>query len=255
LVSRSFAALSALMLVVLAISSAYSSYTITNLNTSVLLYKNSTALVTETYNISVTNTSVSQYVNDRAALNLTLSEWQSIIGSKLGQHILNPKASVSGFKLFPGPINKGSNGQFADLVLSYEVPNVTVVNRTGPRILLYSFNPAVFNFEHAASGEVLPQNTSLSLILPSQSQIMSVYPVPDSPSLAFSNNYANVSKLSWYTGEPLSKFSLKFEVTESLQEEVQTFAVELYNGLGVFLYLIIAVIVLAFIVYLYFRTG
>jgi hypothetical protein len=240
------------------ITSASASYTITNLNTTVVLYKNTSAAVTEIFNISVSNQSVSQYVGSRASLNLTLSQWQSVVGPALTEYILNPKSAATNLRLLPGPlIRSGNYGGRALIVINYEVANVTTVNRTGPRILQYAFEPSVFNFEHGQSGEILPQGTSLSIILPSSSQLESVYPIPDSPQIAFGsdNRITNVSRLTWDTGEPLSKFELGFQVNESLQEEVQTFFANIYDALGIFFYIIIIIAILLIIAYAYFRAS
>ena len=246
-----------ILLAAFLVTSASASYTVTNLNTTVVLYRNTTATVTEIFNVSVSNSSVSQYVGSRASINLTLSKWQEIIGPSLVEHILNAKSAASNFRLLPGPLIRTSNGGHAQIVINYQLLNITSIKRAGPRLLQYSFNPNVFNFEHGQSGEILPQNTSLSIVLPAGSQLESIYPVPDSPLISFSsgNQFVNVTKLTWDTGEPLSKFDLKFQVTETLGEEVQSFFLGLYSTLGVFLYVIIVIVVLLLITYVYMRAN
>ncbi|MDE1810985.1 MAG: hypothetical protein KGH66_03015, partial [Candidatus Micrarchaeota archaeon] len=140
-------------------------------------------------------------------------------------------------------------------LMSYDVPNITTVNQTAPRVFYYSFSPSVFNFQHGASGEVLSQNTSLTFMLPSGADIKSVYPLPDAPVSAFTNNYANTTKVSWFFGEPLSKFTFAFTITEGIQTEVLSFFEGVYNFFGIFTFVIIIAVILLFIIYTYLRVG
>lgn len=233
----------------------HASYILTGLNTTVVLNQNSSAAVKEVLKVAVTNQSVAQYSQDRLALNLTLSKWQSLIGPSLVEHIINPSGSIYDFNFLPGPLVDSNNGKVAYLTLSYYVTNVTKVNQTGPRLLQYIFDDRVFNFEHAASGEVLGGNTTLTIILPSGSRILSVYPPPDSPSSAFVSNYRNVTSLSWYSDEPLSQFTLSYDVQQSLQSEVLSFFAQAYGYLGGFAYVIIAAAVALFVAYVYLKAS
>lgn len=232
----------------------YASYAVTNLNTTVVLNANTSAQVTEVLTVHVSNSSVNQYQTDRIALNLTLSTWQGLIGPLLVQHIINPKSGVYNFKYLPGPLVPDYDGGTAKLIMSYYVNNVTTVKQTAPREFVYSFNKNVFNFEHAASGEVLPPNTTLNIIIPNGAQISTVYPVPDSPVANFTTGYSNTTKFSWFDGEPLSKFSFVFIIHESLSKEVETFFSGVYAALGIFSYVIIGLVIAGFIAYAYFKS-
>ncbi|MEM3227369.1 MAG: hypothetical protein QXR58_01635 [Candidatus Micrarchaeaceae archaeon] len=234
---------------------AYGSYTVTHLNTTVVLNLNTSASVREILNVHISNESVQQYSADRVALNLTLAEWESLIGPLLVQHIINPVSGVYNFRFLPGPVVATPNGGNAYLIMTYSVLNVTKVSQTGPRSFLYSFNPNVLNFEHGASGEVLNANTTLNIILPQGAKLSSIYPIPDFPAEGITNNYANVSEVSWFYGEPLSKFELTFTVTESLQQEVSKAFLGVYDYLGIFSYIIIALAILLFIIYAYVKAG
>lgn len=239
---------------VLLAGTAHSSYTVTAINTTVTLNTNTSAEVIEVLNVSISNTSVKQYSSDRVALNLSLSDWQSLIGPSLVQHIINPHTGVSDFKFLPGPLENEQYGGRADIIMSYVVKNVTTVSEPSPRKFLYSFNPSVFNFEHGVSGEILPQNSTLNIVLPPGAQILSVYPIPDSPVYGFAKNYQNASEFSWFYGEPLSKFTLNFVVTEGLEEEVFGFLSAIYQRLGVLAYIIIAIAIISFVAYTYYRA-
>ncbi|MCL5433802.1 MAG: hypothetical protein M1538_02380 [Candidatus Marsarchaeota archaeon] len=241
------------LLLIFVIAEAHASYAVLSLNTTVNLNTNTSAYVTEVLKVAVSNISTSQYTTSRLALNLTLSNWQNIIGPELTQHIINPNGALYNFKFLPGPLISTNNGKVAYLQMNYYVSNITKLNITGPRRYQYTFNNKVFNFESAKSGVVLGPNTTLTIMLPKGSQIISVYPLPDSPALGFAQNYRNVTKLSWYENEPLSTFNLVFVVNESLQDEVINFFLSVYNFLGIYVYLIIILIIILFIIYIYFK--
>ena len=90
----------------------------------------------------------------------------------------------------------------------------------------------MFNFEHGASGQVLNPNTTLTIVMPKGAAIKSVYPLPDYPPSAFTSNYKNTTTISWFDGEPLSKFNLNFVIIESIQTEVTSFFPSIYQSAG-----------------------
>ncbi len=236
------------------IITANASFTVTHLNTTVTLNKNTSAKVTEVINIKISNESLKQYQLDRVALNLKLEEWQSLIGPTLVQHIINTRFGVSNFSFIPGPVSIQNGSNVAQLYLNYEVLNVTTVKQIAPRAFLYKFNSTVFNFEHGVSGEILPPNTTLTINLPDGTRNISVYPIPDLPANGLADKFNNITSLSWDNGEPLSKFSLNFELNENMQTEVLSFFTRIYDYLGYTSYIIIILIILLFIFYTYFKA-
>lgn len=234
---------------------ANASYTVKNLNVTVTLNENSSAHVTELLQVVISNASVSQYSTNRVALNLTLSNWQALIGPLLVQHIISTGGSIYNFKFLPGPVTNQNGQHTANIILAYDVANVTFVNETAPRVFNYRFNPKVFNFEHGVSGEILTPNTTLTMILPAGSSIQSVYPIPDLPVFAFTNQYKNVTTISWINGEPLTKFALIFIIKQSIEAEVSTFFSAAYKDLGLFTYIIIALAIVLSIFYIYHRAS
>jgi hypothetical protein len=233
----------------------HASYTVSGIYVNVMLNPNTSATVNETILVQISNQSLSQYSTSRMALNLTLSDWQHIIGPQLEQHIINPRGSIYDFRFFPGPIFSGRKGYNASIELMYNVNNVSTVRQISPRVFEYSFDPAVFNFENGASGEVLSPNTTLTLNMPRGAQIRSIYPTPDSPIGGFANNYRNVTSVSWNSGEPLTRFTLIFLIHESLSDEVAGFFDGIYLALGLYSYVVVAVIVVALVLYLYYKAG
>lgn len=248
--------LAALLPMLLALANvSHASYIVNYINTTVSLNPNQSAQVTESLKVSVSNESVQQYTTDRLALNLTLSQWQNIIGPSLVQHIINPKRGIYDFNFLPGPLINSPNGKIAYLLMSYSVSNVTTANETGPRTFLYRFNNNVFNFQHGQSGAVLGENTTLTILLPTGASITNIYPIPDSPSLGFVSAYKNATKVSWNADEPLSQFTLTFTEQESLESEVVSFFASVYDYLGGFTYVIIAAVIAVVIIYTYLKAG
>ncbi len=247
-------ALLAGLLAVAALPVSGASYTVTHLNVTLVLDINTSAQVTELLTVEMSNSSVSQYLTNRVALNLTLSDWQELVGPLLVQHIINPSTSVHNFKLLPGSVMSSNGINTAYILVGYTVSNVTSVNQTAPRTFVYDFNPDVFNFEHGASGQVLIPNTTLTIVMPKGAVIKSAYPLPDYPPSAFTSGYKNTTTIAWLYSEPLSKFNLTFVIMESIQTEVTSFFVGIYNALGAFTYVIIAIVVLLVLLYTYLRV-
>jgi hypothetical protein len=234
---------------------ANASYNVTSIKVNLYLNQNTSAHVNETVQVAITNQSVAQYQANRLALNLTLSQWQELIGSALQEHIINPKGATYNFILLPGPVVQSGTSYRADIVLSYDVSNVTTVNQTSPRVFVYTLRPSILNFQHGASGEVLNPNTTFNITIPSGARVKTVYPVPDWPPYGVTNNFANVTSVAWYYGEPLSKFEFIFVVNQSIRDEVGAFFLTVYQALGLYSYLIIAAVIVLFILYVYYRAS
>lgn len=233
---------------------ANATYNVTHINVHVYLQPNTSAHINETVIFMISNQSISQYQTDRIALNLTLSQWQGLIGQQLTEYIINPRGSIYNFALLPGPAVQVYGAYKAEMVLSYDVNNVTTVNQTSPRVFVYTMKPSVLNFEHGASGEILSPNATLNITIPAGSKINSVYPVPDYPPYGITNDYANVTNVAWFYGEPLSRFELVFQTNQSIRSEVTAFFAKVYQTLGIYSYIIVALVILIFILYVYYRA-
>lgn len=245
--------IAAMMLLVV---NSYASINVTSVNATIVLNATPTAHVIEILSLQISNASVATYQQDRVALNLTINDWQKVLGSGYpSEYILNPKSSISGLTLLPGPlIQQGPNGGgIALLTMDYYAMNVTTSSNVGPRKFEYVFNDSALNFEHSASGEALPTNVRFNIIIPQGSSLLSIYPIPDAPS-GLVNNYQNVTAFSWYGGEPLQKFTFSYIVTESLQQEVINYFTKVYYAYGVMIALVLVIIVVVGVVYLYTRS-
>ena len=230
---------------------------VTYLNTTIILNKSSSAEVIENLFVNISNSSVQQYLLDRQSINLTLTQWISVLHTDLLiQHVFNPNSSISGFTLLPGPIINNYYGQGAHAIITmrYVARNVTTDQNIGPRKFLYTFDSAALNFEHVGSGEALPQNARFNIIIPQGTKLVSIYPEPDYPYPNFLGNYGNATSFSWYEGEPLSAFSFSYLSTESLQQEVTRYFTDLYGSFTQQIYLLLIILVSIFLVYVYVKV-
>lgn len=243
-----------LVFALLLLNNAHAYFNVTYLNTTVAMSANTSAKVIETVEVFVSNSSESQYLQDRGALNLSLSGWQQALGtSLLTQHIF--KSSISNYSLLPGPlIDVNQLGGTAYFTMTYTAYNVTTVANVAPRRFEYTFDDAAFNFEHQASGQVLPSNARLNVIVPKGSEVVSIYPLPDSPAQSFAGNYSNVTTFSWDAGEPLSKFTFSYIVTISLKQEVQSYFSQIYSQYRSLIYLLLIVAFVVAILYIYIKV-
>jgi len=245
-----------LMLLCFAMLNVNAYFNVTYLNTTVVINNNGSAHVVESLNLFISNSSIAQYQQDRQAINFTISNWQAALNTNLlVEHILNPKSSVYGFTFLPGPINYAQSNGFAQLTLNYYVSNVTTITAIAPRKFQYDFNNSVFNFVHTASGQSLSQASKLNIIVPKGAQIVSIYPVPDSPRLSFINNYTGSTLFSWYSQEPLSTFTFSYIITQSPGQEVSNFFSGIYTNYISLLLVILTIVVIALLVYLYIRVS
>ncbi len=242
------------------IGNVHAYYNVTFLNTTVILNPNSSARVVETLGIFVSNASVTQYIQSRDAVgtNGQLSSWQKIIYStQLTEHIVNIHHSAYGFDFLPGPLVKQYNGGSAILTMSYYVNNVTTISNIAPRKFEYTFNSSVFNFESTTSGQALPYDTRLNIIIPQGAQLNKTYPLPDSPppTSEYLNQYTNYTSFSWFSGEPLGQFSFSFIITQSLQNEVFAYFAKIYDNYSWILYVGLAALIAIILIYVYLKSG
>jgi hypothetical protein len=253
---RNILILLALLFSVSAIAQVHAYFMVTTTNTTVILSPNNSAHVIDTINIFISNSSEQQYIQDRAAVNPTIGDWEAALQiSGIQEHIINPKLSIHSFTLLPGPLRYTSNGAIAYLTMDYYVNNVTMMSNIGPRKFKYIFNDSVFNFVNTASGEALPQNARLNIIIPKGASLISVYPLPDSPQSNFLGTFDNDTAFSWYLGEPLSKFSFSYVLSESPEQEIVGFFSGIYDAYAILIYLMIIAIAFLIVLYLYNKVS
>ncbi len=239
-----------------ALPSAMAFYNITAVNTTVTLNSNTSAYVQEQFTLFVSNSSYAQYNSNRNAVNLSLSHWQQVLyTSQLHENLIGRGHSIYHFEFLPGPlIIQTVNGGIATLTLSYYINNVTNESNIAPRQFEYIFNSSLFNFQNTANGQILPPGARLNIIMPKGARVMSVYPIPDSPTQDYKGNYTNDTTFSWYSGELLSSFTFKYVTTQSLQAEVLAYLQGMYTNYAPELYAAVIIIIAAAILYFY-RKG
>ncbi len=234
-------------------ASANAYFNVTYLNTTAILYQNTSAHVIESFTVFMSNSSIAQYNQDRRAINLTLSEWQHALStSLLMEHIINPRGSVHDVTFLPGPIGYTNNyGGTAIITLDYWVNNVTTVQNIAPREFEYTFNDSVLNFQHTSSGEQLPTGARFNIIIPKGTDAISVYPSPDFPNPSFTGNYTGHELFSWFESEPLNKFTFSYIQQQSMEAEVVAYFNGIYYGYTLEIYAVLAVVVIALGTYAY----
>jgi hypothetical protein len=169
------------------------------------------------------------------------------------EHILNPKSSISNFTFLPGPIvPAGNGGGYASLTMSYDAHDVASVNSVAPRQFEYSLNNSIFNFLHTASGQSLLPNTRLTITVPNGTQVVSMYPLPDSPQPNSFGKYSG-SSFSWFSGEPLQGFNFIYIVTQTPQQEVVQYFNSVYSNYRTLVYALIMLVVAAIVIYVYIK--
>ncbi len=229
-------------------------YNVTAINTTLILNSSTGAKVIETYSLFIGNSSIGQYEASRGAYNLSLSDWQTLLNTPLlTEHVVNPRSGVTNFTFLPEALVLTPQGGASKLLLSYYVYNVTTVVEIAPRKFQYTFNDSVLNFEHTASGQELGPLQRFNIITPSGSQIVSAYPLPDSPTPNFAGSYTNDTLFSWYSQEPLNGFSFSYTAQQSLQQEVLNYFLGIYKGYSSLLYLLAVMLVGVFVAYVYLK--
>ena len=111
----------------------------------------------------------------------------------------------------------------------------------------------MLNFVNTINGQALPQYSRLNIIIPEDSQLVKVYPLPDYPSPSFLGNYKNFTSFSWYSQEPLSQFSFSFISKESLQNEVVGYFSGIYYHEQNLIYFVLLAGILISVVYIYLK--
>jgi len=138
--------------------------------------------------------------------------------------------------------------------MSYNANNVTDVMHIAPRKFQYAFNNTVFSFMHTASGQSLFLNSKFTLVVPTDAQIVFIYPAPDIPRPNSLGEYTNSSSFSWYSGEPLYRFSFVYTITETPQQEILRYFTYLYDNYSAVIYAIAGLVAVLILAYIYVKV-
>lgn len=209
--------------------------------------------------------------------NNDLSFWSTTTGLKDVKRHINPSTvEMRDFTLTPQPRKKCNPVQgvcHGELILEYsasptynttdglQVPmqgtGLFTIESYKPRTIRYTLNPEALSFMNTEQGNILLEdNVRFTMKFPSGTQVTKLNPFPEDVDVELP---ARISELTW-EDMVLVKFTLVFDVEESLEKEVSEFfsgfvrAVE--SGLsGPYGF---AIIILAFIIiggYIYISTA
>ncbi len=187
----------------------------------------------------------SKSVYDSGITNNRLSVWSNNTGLKQMKIHTNPSiVDIRDFRIRPQPRTKCNPIQdlcHGELILDYwafpAFANDTQKNGTGlfsidqykPRTTRYTINPEALSFTTTPEQNiVLEERVYLTIDLPSDSITYDVNPLPAGESIDFP---AYVDQLSW-TDIVLVKFSLIFDVEDSIDKEVTDFFSSIAKGIS-----------------------
>jgi hypothetical protein len=198
-----------------------------SLSVTVKVNTNGSAHVTENVLLSLDPTSEGLYNQSIYSSELTIMDWQQITQSQyLRQHIISSSAARN-LRITPKdtqPYIYGSRSG-ADIELDYDIDNIVMINQTGPRTLQYTFNSSLLSFQPSPSGQVLPRNNNLTIILPPDSLVTAISPDPTQPTIQrdYAGRVSGVSSFTWRGTVPLMEFQLVFTREQSMDVEVMNF--------------------------------
>lgn len=180
----------------------------------------------------------SNSVYDSGISNNELSFWSTNIGLKdVKLHINSAKVDIRDLRVRPQPRTKCNPIQgicHGELILdywAYPSSNSSLagsLNETGlfsvskykPRTRRYTINPSALSFTTTPEGNIiLDESVYLTISLPAESVTLDVNPQPSDTNIRLP---AKIESLSW-TDIVLVKFSLIFDVEDSIDKEVSEF--------------------------------
>ncbi len=188
---------------------------------------NGSAHVSEKVTLSLDQTAEDVYNRSIFSRELTIMDWQQITNSQyLRQHIIS-SVSARNLRIVPEDVRPYTYGSFsmADIKLDYDIDGAVTINQTGPRTLLYTLNSSALSFQPSPSGQVLPKNNELTIIIPPDSIVTSISPDPTEPIIKkdYLDQVRGVSNFTWSGTVPITEFQFAFTREEPMDVEVRNF--------------------------------
>jgi hypothetical protein len=216
-----------LMVLVLLMLTVRADFYDLSLSVTVKVNVNGTVHVTEVVKLSMDPSSEDLYNRSIYSRELTIMDWQQITNSQyLRQHIFSTVATKN-MRITPEDLTQYSFGSLsaAEIKLEYDIDKVVTVNQSGPRTLSYTFNKSSLSFEPSPSGQVLPRNNELTIIIPPDSLVTSISPDPTEPTITrdYLDQVRGLSNFTWRGTVPLMEFNLVFIREEPIDVEVRKF--------------------------------
>ncbi len=199
------------------------------------------AQIAESVKFLVKGSLSQQLYNSALESSSGLSRWSSTIGlSDVKQHVNPAVVVIENFGLQPQPMtgcNPFLDTCHGELRMAYSVKpvynNSIPMDGTGlfalddykPRTIRYSLNPEALSFTSTEGGNtLLGPDVWLALELPQGSKIIEV-----NPSATSAQDTAEGKLFSW-NDMVLARFSVVFEVEESIDKEVGTFFTDAFQN-------------------------
>ncbi len=188
---------------------------------------NGSAHVSEKVTLSLDPTSQDVYNSSIFSRQLTIMDWQQITNSQyLRQHIITSVAARN-LRIVPEDVRPYTYGSLstADIKLDYDIDGFVTINQTGPRTLLYTLDSSALSFQPSPSGQVLPRNNELTIIIPPDSIVTGISPDPTEPTIQkdYLDQVRGVSNFSWSGTVPINEFQFAFTREEPMDVEVRNF--------------------------------
>ncbi|MEM5814784.1 MAG: hypothetical protein QXD77_03120 [Candidatus Aenigmatarchaeota archaeon] len=190
----------------------------------------------------------SQSLYDSGISNNQLAFWSTNTGLKDVKFHVNPsKVDIRDLRLRPQPrtgCNPIQGSCHGELILDYEAypsyadnssttplagTGIFTVEQYKPRTKRYTLNPSALSFTSTPeSNIVLEDSVYLTINLPAESTVLDINPQPAGTNLALPSH---VGSLTW-TDIVLVRFSLVFDVEESIDREVTDFFGGIMSGIS-----------------------
>lgn len=225
-----------LLLFIALLSVSFATFSITALDVAMDVNEDGSAEVTENIHLLITSDyHISVYTNGMSKNDL--ASWSSMTGlSDIRYHVDNRKVDVQDVVVRPQPVsncNPLADLCHGELKISYRVDayrdkDGVAVNDSGlfiadkykPRTTRYTLNSGALTFEESELGDViLGENERLTISFPENVKILEATPLPEEME---KEELSGVNELSW-ENTVLARFSIIFEVEESLDSEVLQF--------------------------------
>jgi len=190
---------------------------------------NGTAHVKEDVRLAVQPGSAELYKQSIRSTRLTIEDWKNATGSKnLRYHVLGANFSPANTRLFPQPLTRLQFVDTSIAVISIEYDTsgpIFTMEEVGPRRTQYTLIGHALSFENAPEGQVIPENTVLTInVLPnSRASLSAIFPRPTYPA---GDSVSSSRYYMWNaTGGaiPLTPMLFSFVTEESLDQEVSEY--------------------------------
>jgi len=208
-----------------------------SLSVTITVNSNGTAHVREEIQLLVSGTAVDTYKSTVLSTQPTVQSWYELTKSEnLRYHVLGADVNT---QIVPKPLQQMvyTGNYLANIIVEYDT-SAPIFNMSdaGPRKTNYELVPAALSFNNAAIGQVIPENTVLTINTPANLKIKPIKVLPDPTYQSVATGSTSTSgKFVWNaTGGAIAltpTIGFSFQVEEPLDEEVGDYFSSLQQGL------------------------